>query len=342
VSAAADLVRDPQAWDQAVLASGGHFLQSWRWGAFKSKFGWDVVRIAAKDGADMAVAQMLIRRKAGVSVGYLPRGPVHPSREAGIRLWQAIGREARRQRALFVIVEVNEELPAGLAEVVRLTEGPAHIQPARTVKVPLLDDESLLKQMHQKTRYNVRLAQRRGVTVRRSEHDSAGVDAFYALMQDTAQRNDFGVHERRYYDEFLRTFGDDAALLFAEIDGKPVAGVIAVTFGNEAIYMYGASSTKDRAHGAGFYIQYEAMRWAREKGCTVYDLWGIPAVDPSSTHVDGGDRIAGTSGSDWRGLYEFKTRFGGQIVSYPEPLERIYVPGLANLAKRIYPIGGSE
>lgn len=337
-----DLTRDPAAWDQAVLANGGHFLQSWGWGEFKRKFGWDVTRVAAEGSTAPATAQILMRRKAGVSVGYIPRGPVHPSQEEGIRLWQAIGREVRRQRALFVIVETNEALPVGLEQAARLTTGPAHIQPARTVKVPLLDDESLLKQMHQKTRYNVRLAQRRGVVVRRAAPDQAGVDAFYALMQDTAQRNDFGVHDRRYYDEFLRIFGDKAALLFAEIEGRPVAGVIAVCFGDEAIYMYGASSTKDRAHGAGFFIQYEAMCWARDQGCKVYDLWGIPAVDPSTTHVDNGDRIAGTSGNDWRGLYEFKTRFGGQIVSYPAPMERIYVPGLAHLAKRMYPIGSGE
>lgn len=339
---ASELTRDPQAWDHAVLASGGHFLQSWRWGEFKSKFGWDVTRIAVDGGAEPAVAQMLLRRKAGVSVGYIPRGPVHTDRAAAVSLWQAIGREALRQRALFVIVESNEALPPGLEQAVRLTSGPTHIQPARTVKVPLLDDEALLKQMHQKTRYNVRLAQRRGVTVRRASYEPAEVDAFYDLMLDTAQRNAFGVHERRYYDEFLRTFGDSAALLFAEIEGKPVAGVIAVSFGDEAIYMYGASSTKDRAHGAGFIIQFEAMRWAREQGCKVYDLWGIPAVDPQTTQEENGDRIAGTSGSDWRGLYEFKTRFGGQIVSYPPPMERIYIPGLAHLAKRIYPIGGGE
>ena len=342
MSSTASVTLDPAAWDAAVLANGGHFLQSWGWGEFKRKFGWDVTRVAADGGPSLAVAQMLIRRKAGVSVGYIPRGPAATNRDAGTRLWQAISKEALRQRALFVIAEANEALPEGLEHAARLTTGSAHIQPARTVKVPLLDDESLLKQMHQKTRYNVRLAQRRGVTVRRAGHDGAGVDAFYALMQDTAQRNAFGVHERRYYAEFLATFGDQAALLFAEIEGRPVAGVITVSFGEEAIYMYGASSTKDRAHGAGFFIQFEAMRWAREQGCAVYDLWGIPAEDPATTHVDGGDRIAGTSGNDWRGLYEFKTRFGGQIVSYPPPLERIYVPGLAHLAKRIYPIGGGE
>lgn len=336
------ITRDPAAWDAAVLASGGHFLQSWGWGEFKRGFGWDVSRVAVGEGAHPAVAQILFRRKAGMSVGYIPRGPVHADAQSAKALWQAIGWECFRQRALFVIVEANEELPVGVQSGARLNPGPAPIQPARTVKVPLGDDDALLKQMHQKTRYNVRLAQRRGVTVRRAEHTPENVDAFYALMLDTAERNAFGVHDKRYYAEFLRTFGDSAALLFAEIEGRPVAGVMAVCFGNEAIYMYGASSTKDRAHGAGFLIQYEAMRWAREHGCALYDLWGIPAVDPVTTHVDGGDRIAGTSGSDWRGLYEFKTRFGGQIISYPPPMERTYVPVLANIAKRLMPSGGGE
>jgi peptidoglycan pentaglycine glycine transferase (the first glycine) len=115
--------------------------------------------------------------------------------------------------------------------------------------------------------------------------------------------------------------------------------VVAVSFGDEAIYMYGASSTRDRAHGAGFLVQYEAMRWARDRGCKQYDLWGIPAEEPSSTRVDDGDRIAGTSGSDWRGLYEFKTRFGGTIVRYPPPVERRYFPFLASMAHRMYGTG---
>jgi lipid II:glycine glycyltransferase (peptidoglycan interpeptide bridge formation enzyme) len=137
----------------------------------------------------------------------------------------------------------------------------------------------------------------------------------------------------------LGEFGDNAVLLFAEIDGRPAAALIAAAFGDEAIYMYGASSTKDRAHGAGFLIQFEAMRWARDRGCRRYDLWGIPAVDPASTQVESGDRIAGTTGQDWRGLYEFKTRFGGKIVQYPPTRERRYLPLLASLARRYYSPG---
>jgi len=323
-------------WDDLVLASGGHLLQTWRWGEFKSKFGWSADRILVRGRSGHAMAQVLFRQKFGVSVGYIPRGPIVPDDDevAVQRLVKALNKAARRRRALKVILEPNHELPAGIATMQPLSPGPRHIQPARTVKVSLRDDEGLLQQMHQKTRYNIRLAQRRGVTAVRMEPTDDAVGRFYGLLQDTSTRNTFGIHAEAYYREFLRTFGDDAVLLFAMIEDRPVAGVIAVSCGDEAIYMYGASSTQHRAHGAGFYVQYEAMRWARDRGCTRYDLWGIPDQDPETSAVDGGGRIAGTSSDDWRGLYEFKTRFGGQIVGYPPPLETRYVPVLATLADR--------
>lgn len=174
------------------------------------------------------------------------------------------------------------------------------------------------------------------MVLRRAAANADTLETFYDLLRDTADRNAFGIHERGYYDDFMRIFGDAAVLLFAIVEEVPAAGLIAARFGEEAIYMYGASSTRYRAHGAGFYLQYEAMRWARENGCSRYDLWGIPAHDPPSTEVDEGDRVAGTRGDDWRGLYEFKVRFGGEIVRYPPTLERRYHPLLAVLARRAY------
>ena len=335
---------DQDAWDATVLANNGHMLQSWRWGELKGQFGWQVERVAAHTDMGVAQAQVLFRQKAGVSIGYIPRGPALLASDATAlaRLWPAIDRVARQRRALTVVFEPDGPLPSDVIQHLRLEPGPPSIQPARTVKIELADDESLLKHMHQKTRYNVRLAQRRGVTTRVSELSDSSIASFYQLLQDTAARNEFGIHSFDYYRTFLGSFRDDAALIFADIDRRPVAGVVVVAFGPEAIYMYGASSTRERAHGAGFLIQFEAMRWARERGCTRYDLWGIPPHDPQSTKVDNGDRIAGTIGNDWRGLYEFKTRFGGAIVGYPEPLERRYRPILTAIARRLYDVGRGE
>jgi peptidoglycan pentaglycine glycine transferase (the first glycine) len=333
---------DPPTWDAAILACGGHLLQSWRWGDFKKRFGWDVERFAVPREGGAALAQVLFRYKAGMSLGYIPRGPVWPADDPDAvgELWTRVDEAARRRRTLNIIVEPDRQLPEQPRLGVRLVPGPEPIQPARSVQIELLDDQSLIDQMHPKTRYNVRLARRRGVTTRMAEQTDESIAPFYDMLQDTASRNDFFVHTPNYYRDFLCVFGEDACLTFAEIDGKPVAGTIAAVFGDEGIYMYGASSTQGRAHGAAFLLQHETMRWARSRGARRYDLWGIPEYDPESSVSESGDRLAASTGNDRRGLYEFKTRFGGQIVRYPPPLERVYHPVLATLARRFYSSGG--
>lgn len=325
-------------------ALGGHLLQSWKWGAFKQRHGWNTHRLIIDESGGTAMAQVLYRFRGPISIGYIPRGPaVGGDIEA---LWPPLVEEidalARRNRAIATIVELDR--PIGLDGTFReagVVRGPEHLQPGRTVKIELRDDDALLASMHQKTRYNIRLAQRRGVEIERQPLDDASIEAFYGLMQDTAERNEFGIHARDYYEDFLRIFGDDAVMLFARVDeGALGAVLIAARFGQEAIYMYGASSTRHRAHGAAFLLQYEAMRWARELGCDTYDLWGLPDQDPETVRSDNEGAIAGTKGDDWRGLYRFKTGFGGEIVTYPPMLERRHVPLLPWLARKLHVIKG--
>lgn len=291
----------------------------------------------------IAMAQVLFRSKGPVSVGYVPRGPVLAGNADALwpQLRMMIDDMARRRRAISVIFE--PDVPLGMGGTFKdagLVVGPDHIQPVRTVKVPLMDDEALLKQMHQKTRYNVRLASRRGVEFRRLPVTRENVAMFYGLMQDTAERNEFGIHSLDYYADFLDLFGDHALLMGAwSKEGNLAAALISAVFGEEGIYMYGASSTQHRAHGAGFALQYEAMKWGRDRGAKVYDLWGIPAKDPDSAADTQADRIAGTKGEDWRGLFRFKTGFGGEIVTYPQTMERRYIPVLPWLARRLNIVG---
>ena len=126
MTSSVDLIRDPEAWDRAVLANGGHFLQTWGWGEFKCQFGWSVARIAVTGDAGTALAQMLVRRKAGVSVGYIPRGPVPAQRDDSIKLWQAIGREAWRQLVLDQVRAGAEALSQGGLSRVPQRMSPPH------------------------------------------------------------------------------------------------------------------------------------------------------------------------------------------------------------------------
>lgn len=334
------------AWNGAVAAAGGHLLQSWEWGEFKSLHGWGVDRVALNEHGEFAAAQILFKKRGPMSMAYVPRGPVLSGsdnpRSLFLELRRDIDASCRRNRSITLIVEQNEPLPVnGTYRDVGFVRGPEHLQPGRTVKVPIdLDDDALLAQMHQKNRYSVRLAGKRGVTVERPEVTEATIDAFYMLLTETATRNQFGVHDRSYYADFMRIFGDHALMLFAKVDGHIAAGLISARFGREASYMYGASSTVHRADGAAFVLQYDAMRWARDAGSCAYDLWGIPKPSQLAPKIENATGATASVGEDMRGLLNFKTRFGGEIVDYPPMMERRYVPILSWLAGR-YAFGQS-
>jgi lipid II:glycine glycyltransferase (peptidoglycan interpeptide bridge formation enzyme) len=331
------IARSREWWNSRLAQLDGHLLQSWQWGSLKESYGWSVERVAwPNDAAPRAMAQILFRSRGPVSIGYIPRGPavLHGDRDAIIELIKMIDSVAKRHRALFLVIEPNAALPLeGSFRDHGFVKGPASIQPERTVQIPLLDDEALLKQMHEKTRYSVRLAKRRDVEIEVPENQDQGIIEFYRLLSDTSDRNEFAIRPLEYYADFLREFGDHATLMLAHYEGKLAAGVIAARFGRETMYMYGASSTENRGHGATFLLQYEAMRWGREAGSELYDLWGIPVQDPEKTGGDG--RAEGTKGDHWSGMYRFKTGFGGEIVRFPQSIERRYHPVLSAIARRI-------
>lgn len=333
-----------EEWNGALGRVGGHLLQSWEWGEFKRLHGWDVERVHLESANGVALAQVLFKRLGPVSLAYVPRGPalasVDDPNALFLELRGRLDAVCRRRRALSLILERESDLGlAGSFRSAGFVHGPPHYQPGRTVKVPLpATDDALLAQMHQKNRYSVRLAIRRGVTVERGGADDKSVDAFYALLDETAGRNRFGIHNRSYYADFMRCFGDHALLLFAKVDGQIASAMIAARFGAEAVYMYGGSSTTHRADGAAFILQYEAMRWARDAGSTRYDLWGIPNETDASANardVEPATGAAASLGGDMRGLLNFKTRFGGEIVDYPPMMERRYVPLVSWLAGKL-------
>ncbi len=324
------------AWNGSLSALNGHLLQSWEWGDFKGRHGWKPVRIATADGSGLA--QVLFRHRGPVSAAYIPRGPaLDHSGSGSMELLDRIDAISKEHRSLYTLVEPNEPVPwsDSVESDKRWSPGPDHIQPGRTVKIDLADDDVMLKQMHQKTRYSVRLAMRKGVAVESFEGlDEPGFQIFYRLLRETSNRNEFGIHHEDYYRDFLQSFGSNALMLIARVDGEPAAGLIGASFGEEAIYMYGGSSAENRAHGAAFLLQFEAMRWARDKGMKRYDLWGIPMRDPES-QSETNAHVPATRGDDWRGLYRFKAGFGGNIVEYPRTLERVYWPLATRLARRV-------
>lgn len=329
--------QDKADWNVALQRMGGDLLQSFEWGAFKQRHGWSVsrVRIETSDGEGMA--QVLIRQRGPFSVAYLPRGPaISGGPETAAGLLTAIDSVCARYRAALLVIEPRHPLPSAWVEQeMGFASGPRSFQTSRTVKVPLLDDASLLDQMRKDTRYNVSYARRRGVAVERASLEKDEIKVFHQLLQETSMRNGFGIHGYAYYDEFLREFGDHAILLFSRVEGEVSAALIAARCGEEGRSMYAASSTNQRGRGDTALLRFEAMRWARDQGCTQFDLGGIaPETSPrTGRENDKRSRLD----SRLEGIHQFKTGFGGEVVAYPSTVSRGYRPVMAWIIRRFQP-----
>jgi lipid II:glycine glycyltransferase (peptidoglycan interpeptide bridge formation enzyme) len=328
MTATARLVEQPNeqaVWNQRLAAAGGHVLQSWAWGELKAHFGWQVQRLAV----GQACAQALYRPLPGGlgSLAYVPKGPVADFNDmkALEALVEAVEPLARQQRAVCLKIEPDlEDDPAlaGRLQALGFRPSPQTIQPRRTLLVDLdAEPEVLLGRMKQKTRYNIRLAERKGVTVRPG--GQADLPAFYQLMELTARRDRFGILRRDYYEAAHRLFisAGWGRLLLAEHEGQLLAGLVVFAFGATACYMYGASSDEQRSLMPTYLLQWESMRWAREQGCRIYDLWGVPDEDEATLEAAFAERSDGL----W-GVYRFKRGFGGRLVRTVGAWDRVYAP----------------
>jgi len=194
------------------------------------------------------------------------------------------------------------------------------IQPRRTIIIDLQPtEEQILASMKQKTRYNIRLAQRHGVQVR----PSTDLDGFYRMMQTTAQRDGFALHSAEYYRRAYDIFEPQgqAVLLEAILDQKPLAYLMAFLQHERAWYFYGASDDEMRNLMPTYLLQWEAMRWAKANGAKLYDLWGIPDADEETLEEQFTQRSDGL----W-GVYRFKRGFGGQVRRSAPAFIRVYNP----------------
>ncbi|MCA1668981.1 MAG: peptidoglycan bridge formation glycyltransferase FemA/FemB family protein [Thermomicrobia bacterium] len=306
-------------------------LQRHPWGAFKERHGWRVVR----DAGDGFAVQMLLKRRFGVTIAYVPRGPAvdWADHSAVTACFEKMNAVCKREGIVLALIEPDAMLPRDF-DFRRYGLSPSHlsVQPLRTIIVRCdRDDDALLAAMKQKTRYNVRLAAKRGVTVRKGSIDD--LPAFGALLQTTATRDAFGVRTLDYYADLLRFFPtpNHGALLCAEYGGEIVAAAIVLRGGPKAIYLAGASSDTHREHMPTYALQYAALQWARDAGCMHYDLWGIPPTDTPPDAVQGEQQ--NVRDGLW-GVYRFKQGFGGDVVSYPGIFVRHCRPVIGRIALR--------
>lgn len=316
------VVTDRAQWND-VLAKvpDPHVLQSWEWGEVKAQTGWQAERFRHFDGR--IAFQLLTRRpipRLPLSVGYVPKGPLLDWKNPGLveAAVQAVEEAARRKGCILVKIDpdVAEESAAGrrLTTLLRARGwlfSREQVQYKNTAVSDLTADaESLLEGMKSKWRYNVRLAERRGISVRIGGADDLA--AFYALYAETGARDGFLIRPFDYYRTTWQTFlraqatpGSPigGALLLAEHpeENEPLAGLFLMRSFVSAWYFYGASSERRRRDMPNYLLQWSALQWAREQGCTRYDWWGAP------THPE-------DDNDPMQGVWSFKQGFGAQLA----------------------------
>lgn len=303
-----------------AASPAGHTLQSWAWGALKARTGWETHALALVDGDRIAAAALVLIRPLPRGFGrlaYVPKGPVldYSNQELVRTMMAALRAFAGEQRVISLKIEPEVTAPsavAGLLCNLRLQPSPP-VQMRSTIWVDLRPGEDeMLSAMKQKTRYNIRLAAKKGVRVSAGSVDD--LNEWYDMYAATSARDGFSIHPQSYYRDVLDTLGPagEAVLLLARHEGDLLAGIVVFRFGSGAQYMYGASSNEKRNLMAPYLVQWEGMRWARAAGADVYDLWGIPDVLEEQ--------------EDLWGVYRHKRGYGGEIVRYIGAFDLVRAP----------------
>lgn len=357
-----ETIHNRHIWNNTLRALPyAHVLQTWEWGEFKRQTtGWQPSRIAFKRGSDIvAMASVLTRFMGPLSVMYVPKGPALRYEDPTLLddVLDYLQNAARRRFALWLKIDpdviAGTGIPGDLVDtpylpgqsVIRTLKHRGwlfsndQVQFRNTITVDLtLAEDEILAQMSQNTRRKVRAGEKKGLTIREAGPDD--LPTLYNLYRITGERDEFLTRPPEYYEKAWRDFMQAglAHALIAESEGKAIAHVILFHFGRKCWYFYGASSNEQREKMPNHALQWEAMKWAKAQGYTIYDMWGAPDSFSES------DRM-------W-GVYEFKRGFRGTVTRHigawdyaPYPiLYRLYTqvmpPLLARMRRKAQDNGG--
>lgn len=301
-----------QAWEQLVLANPANgIMQSLHWASFKRRQGLRALHLGLFQG-DCLIGGLLaytLSRPGQASLLVAPEGPVLPWADANLS-----------RAGLACLIDKAEELaPDYQAIGVRLeprlapprprllrafNRAPVDLLARETLYLDLTPEPAtLLKAMRPKGRYNIRLADRHGVTVT-ADSSPAAARRLHGVLASVGARQAIFIEPLSYFDALLTALHPPGLVhcLFAERDGLTLGAMLLVVYGQRATYLYGGITGSERQTMAGYALQWSAMLRARQLGCTVYDLFGFePAGDP--THL-------------YAGFSRFKRQFGGQAIKF--------------------------
>jgi lipid II:glycine glycyltransferase (peptidoglycan interpeptide bridge formation enzyme) len=327
-------------WHQIITSfPDSHVLQTWKWGLIKSQYGWEPIYKVWGDIVKPEAAALILKRVLRIAgfttplcILYLPKGPLLSDwgdQELIQQIFGDLKVFAQENKAVFIKIDPDVRLGTGIPGKELTQEEPKghevtkilnlngwrysdeQIQFRNTLSIDLTPSEDeLLASMKQKTRYNIRLAGRKGVQVRYGTTDD--IDLLYRMYVDTSVRDGFVIRNESYYQLMWETFMRSDLVdnehpnipicepIIAEVDGLPVAAVVIFRFAGIAYYLHGMSLQVHKNKMPNYLLQWKAMIRSKEMGCKRYDLWGAPEVFNETDPM-------------W-GVFRFKQGLGGEVI----------------------------
>lgn len=344
---------DAQEWDRIIAdLPDTHLFQSWEWGEIKKRNAWEPIpQVWKGENREIYAAGLILKRSIplgglgfGLCLLYVPRGPLLEWKDKyrRSRILDELQSICKREHAIMIKIDPDVVIGRGIpgseddrpdADGQALLEelkarhwvfSNEQIQFCNTVQLDLSgSEETWLGRMKQKFRYNLNLAKRKGVSVRQARLNDLPV--LYRMYLETSVRDDFVIRSEDYYMKVWQTFINmgTADGLVAEVDGEIVSGLFLFHFGKKAWYLYGMSTINHREKMPNHLLQWEAMRLAKAKGCTIYDLWGAPEVFDETDSM-------------WK-VFRFKEGMGGDVIRTLGAWDYAPNPRLYSLYTRILP-----
>ncbi len=279
--------------NQKDWKDGSQFLQSWQWGDFQQKLGRKIWRWAIKKEGKTIIQTLIIKRQLPLDLSYLycPRGPFFQddyNKEASELLMIRIKSIAKKEKAIFFRLEPLKEV--GMVSPNLQVDS---IQPHQTALLDLtVSGDEISKKMHSKTRYNIRLAKRKGVVIQ----ESKDIESFWSLLKQTTQREKFKSHIFSYYKKLLDC--PFTKLYLAKYKDRILSAHLIIFFNKTAFYVHGGSSREFQQVMAPHLLHWHVIKKAQSMGYKFYDFWGIDE-------------------KKWPGFTKFKMSFGGEKIVYP-------------------------
>jgi len=305
--------QDENRWNSFILSqSHMPFMQSWEWGELQKNLGRKIWRLELTENNETIGLAQIIKYPLPFNKNflYIPRGPIILNKQnfSSEVLEQYLNKLAREENAIFIRIDSGVFKNAKPSPT--LAYRSAITQPKTEWMIDLsLSENDLLAQMHEKTRYNIRLAQKKGVLAKTyfGNDMKNQLEYFFNLLKETAQRDKFYLHPIVHYQKIIDIFNDKIELVSAEYEGKILAAGLVLFSGNTATYLYGGSSSENRNLMAPYAMHWEAIKRGKERGCKWYSFGAVNDTDLAS-------------------VARFKQGFGGEAIDFGGSFDMIISP----------------